>query len=113
MRKTFCQLVTGLTLVVGTVLLASTMWAQDAGTQSQPQPGDQMQAQQAATTQTFAGKIVKQGDKYVLRDVANKVTYMLDAQDDLKPYEGKEVTVIGSLDSAKHTIHVQKVQAPS
>jgi len=113
MRKIFSQLATGLTLVVGTVLLTSTMWAQDAATQSQPQPGDQMQAQQAAATKTFAGKIVKQGDKYVLRDAANKVTYMLDAQDDLKAYEGKEVTVIGSLDVASHTIHVQKVQAPS
>ncbi|HZM11520.1 MAG TPA: DUF5818 domain-containing protein [Candidatus Limnocylindrales bacterium] len=113
MGRIFSQLATGLALVVGTALLASTMWAQDAATQSQPQPGDQMQAQQAATTRTFAGKIVKQGDKYVLRDVANKVTYMLDAQDDLKAYEGKEVTVIGSLDSASRTIHVQKVQAPS
>jgi uncharacterized protein YdeI (BOF family) len=113
MKKTFSQLVTGLALVAGTGLLASTMWAQDAGTQSQSQPGDQMQAQQAASTKTFAGKIVKQGDKYVLRDMTNKVTYILDAQDDLTQYEGKEVTVIGSLDSASHTIHVQKVQPPA
>ena len=55
------------------------MWAQDA-TQRQPQPGDQAQAQQPAT-KSFAGKIVKQGDGYVLKDSANRVTYELDGQD--------------------------------
>lgn len=111
-RKMFSQLVTGLTLVVGIALLASTMWAQDAPTQSQPQPGDQAQAHQAAA-RSIAGKIVKQGDQYVLKDVAHKVTYALDVQDDVKQYDGKEVIVIGSLDAASNTIHVQKVQAPS
>ena len=112
MRKIFSQLVTGLTLVAGIALLASTMWAQDAATQGQPMPGDQAQAQQAAT-KSFAGKIVKQGDQYVLKDMAHKVTYVLDGQDEVKQYEGKEVTVIGSLDPASNTIHVQKVQVPS
>ena len=87
------------------------MWAQDA-TQRQPQPGDQAQAQQPAT-KSFAGKIVKQGDGYVLKDSANRVTYELDGQDQVKQYEGKEVIVIGSLDAASNTIHVQKIQAPS
>src|SRR3974390_664023 len=106
MRKTLGQLVTGLTLVVGTTLLASAMWAQDA-TQSQPQPGDRVQAQQVGT-KAFAGKVVKQGEQYVLKDSANKVTYMLNGQEDLKQYEGKDVTVIGSLDAASNKIHVQK-----
>lgn len=112
MKPTFRQLATGLTLSAAAALLASTMWAQDPATPSQTQPGDQMQAQQAAT-KTFAGKIVKQGDKYMLKDMANKVTYMLDSSDDLKRYEGKEVTVFGSLDTSTNTIHVQKVQAPA
>jgi len=112
MKKIFSQIATGLALVVGIALLASTMWAQDAPTQSQPQPGDQAQAQQAVA-RSFAGKIVKQGDQYVLKDMAHKVTYALDGQDDVKQYEGKEVIVNGSLDAASNTIHVQKVQAPS
>lgn len=112
MERNLHQLATGLTLAVGAALLASTMWAQDAPAQSQSQAGDQMQAQQAAT-KTFAGKIVKEGDKYVLRDMARKVTYVLDGTDDLKQYEGKDVTVIGSLDTAKNTIHVQKVEPPA
>jgi hypothetical protein len=62
MRKVFSQFVTALTLVAGVVLLASTMWAQDAGSKNQPQPGDQTQAQQAAT-KSFVGTIVKQGDQ--------------------------------------------------
>ena len=112
MKRNCSQFAVRIALAIGVAFLASTMWAQDAGTQSQSQPGDQMQAQQAAPT-TFTGKIAKQGEKYVLRDTANKVTYALDAQDDLKQYEGKEVTVTGSLDSASRTIHVQKVQPPA
>jgi hypothetical protein len=49
----------------------------------------------------------------VLNDTANRVTYGLDGQDEVKQYEGKEMTVIGNLDAANKTIHVQKVQAPS
>ena len=87
------------------------MWAQNA-TQSQSQPGDQAQTQQAAT-KSFAGKIMKQGEQYVLKDTANKVTYVLDSEDEVKQYEGKEVIVIGSFDAASNTIHVQKIQAPA
>jgi hypothetical protein len=112
MRRIFSQIATGLTLAVGIAVLGLTVWAQDAPTQSQPQPGDQAQAQPAAA-RSFAGKIVKQGDQYVLKDMAHKVTYALDGQDDVKQFEGKEVVVTGSLDAGSNTIHVQKVQAPS
>lgn len=112
MRKTLSQFVVALAIVVGTALWASTMWAQDAPTQSQPQPGDQAQDEQAAA-KTFVGKIVKQGDQYVLKDMTNKVTYVLDGQDEAQQFEGRIVTVIGSLDAATNTIHVQKIKTPS
>jgi cytoskeletal protein RodZ len=52
----------------------------------------------AAGTQTFSGTVVKQGDKYVLKDDAGK-TYDIDHQSDVAKFEGKRVRVQGTLDS--------------
>jgi hypothetical protein len=48
-------------------------------------------------TQTFSGTVVKQGDKYVLKDDAGK-TYDIDHQTDVAKFEGKRVRVQGTLD---------------
>jgi hypothetical protein len=50
-----------------------------------------------AEHQTFSGTVVKQGDKYVLKDDSGKV-YDIDHQDDVKKFEGKRVRVQGTLD---------------
>ena len=47
--------------------------------------------------QTFSGTVVKQGDKYVLKDDAGK-TYDIDHQTDVAKFEGKRVRVQGTLD---------------
>lgn len=60
----------------------------------------------AAGTQTFAGTVVKQGDKYVLKDDSGH-TYDIDHQDDVKKFEGKRVRVQGSLDPSTNTIMVK------
>lgn len=112
MKRTIRQLATGLSLAAAAALLATTIWAQDPAAPSQAQPGDQMQSQQMAT-KAFAGKVAKQGDSYVLKDMEGKVTYVLEGSDELKRYVGKEVTVIGSLDASTNTIHVQKIQTSS
>jgi Protein of unknown function (DUF5818) len=52
----------------------------------------------AGGTQTFSGTVVKQGDKYVLKDDAGK-TYDIDHQSDVAKFEGKRVRVQGTLDS--------------
>jgi hypothetical protein len=52
----------------------------------------------AGGTQTFSGTVVKQGDKYVLKDDAGK-TYDIDHQTDVAKFEGKRVRVQGTLDS--------------
>jgi uncharacterized protein YdeI (BOF family) len=52
----------------------------------------------AGASQTFSGTVVKQGDKYVLKDDAGKV-YDIDHQSDVAKFEGKRVRVQGTLDS--------------
>jgi cytoskeletal protein RodZ len=49
-------------------------------------------------TQTFSGTVVKQGDKYVLKDDTGKV-YDIDHQTDVAKFEGKRVRVQGTLDA--------------
>ena len=51
----------------------------------------------ASGSQTFSGTVVKQGDKYVLKDDAGK-TYDIDHQSDVAKFEGKRVRVQGTLD---------------
>lgn len=54
-------------------------------------------ATNANGSQTFTGTVVKQGDKYVLKDDTGK-TYDIDHQTDVAKFEGKRVRVQGTLD---------------
>jgi hypothetical protein len=84
-----------------------------------PVPEPDQQGQQAKSpsdpqtqpteTQSFTGKIVKDGGKYVLQ-VASNGTYQLDQQGGVKQYEGQDVRVIGNLDKDGHTIRVVKIE---
>jgi len=65
--------------------------------------------QQTPITQSFTGKIVKDGSKYVLK-VASNTTYELQEQGDVKQYENQTVTVIGTLDTGSNTIRVVKIE---
>ena len=85
-----------------------------------PQP-DQSSAQspnpQGAQTsqpqsQTFTGKIVKDGDRYVLK-VAGNTSYQLDDQSSVNQYEDKDVKIIGTLDAGSNTIRVVKIELMS
>ena len=60
----------------------------------------------AAGTQTFSGTVIKQGDKYVLKDDSGK-TYDIDHQDEVKKFEGKRVRVQGTLDPSTNKIMVK------
>jgi hypothetical protein len=84
-----------------------------------PQPGPQQappsaapKDQQQISSQTFTGKIVKAGDKYVLK-TAGGDTYPLDQQDTARQYENKDVKVTGSLDSGTNTIRVASINPVS
>jgi hypothetical protein len=76
---------------------------QPAPPQAQPQTPSQTQSQ------TFTGKIVKDGDKYVLR-VAGNTTYQLDEQSSVKQYEDKDVKIVGTLDPGSNTIRIVKIE---
>ena len=88
--------------------------AQQQEQQSAAQQPGQPQAQQA--NQTFAGKIIKlTNGQYALltgQSPEGKATgHFLDDQQDAQKYEGKQVTVTGTFDTASNTIHVTNIQA--
>ncbi len=75
----------------------------------QPKPPGNPPNQQPPATQSFTGKIVKDGGTYVLK-VASNTTYQLDQQGGVKQYENQEVKVIGTLDTTSNTIRVVKIE---
>lgn len=102
----------------GTLLMAGALGTFGPGLYSQSQQAPQQQQPQETTpqSQTFAGTIMKlQDGKYAL--VTGKTPqgqmsgHFLDDQTDAKKYEGKKVTVTGTLDMASNTIHVTKIEA--
>jgi Protein of unknown function (DUF5818) len=72
----------------------------------QPPSGSSADSGGATGTQTFSGTVVKQGDKYVLKDDSGH-TYDIDHQDEVKKFEGKRVRVQGTLDAAANKIMVK------
>ncbi len=90
---------------------------QQAPSQSdQAQPGQQGGAQQSQETKTYAGKIMKLSNgNYALvtgqTPQGQPAGHFLDNQEEAKKYEGKQVTVTGTLELASNTIHVTKIEA--
>jgi uncharacterized protein DUF5818 len=102
---------------------------QQAPQQAQPEPAQQAQpdrlpdqsgkqapdaqaqssqtSSQTSGVQTFSGTIVKSGDKWVFQDAATGNTYDIDRQDEVQKFEGKKVTVHGTLDASAKMIHIQ------
>ena len=81
----------------------------DTTPQSTPPSGSASGAAGAGTgneSQVFSGTVVKQGDKYVLKDDSGK-SYDIDHQDEVKKFEGKRVRVQGTLDPATNKLMVK------
>ena len=99
-------------LLAGLGLSGMQLNAQQSEPQPAPPPSQQQTApdaqgqSQQTQAQTFAGTIVKSGDKFVLQDASGK-TYDVDRQEELKKYEGKQVRIKGTLDPDGKTIHVK------
>ena len=74
---------------------------------SQPQP-DQDSAQ---TATAYTGTVMKSGSKYVLKTDAG--TLQLDDQAKAKKYNGKEVTVNGTVDKSTGMLHVTDIAPAS
>ena len=69
-----------------------------------------MQEQSKQKAKIFSGTIIKSGEKFVLSDAANKLSYMLDDPEKASQFEGKKVKVTGTVDAASNTIHVETIQ---
>jgi len=68
------------------------------------------QEQTNQETKTFSGTILKKGDKFVLSDSVNKISYVLDDAKTASPFVGKKVKVTGTVDISSNTIHVEKIE---
>ena len=75
-----------------------------------PQPAPPPTRQQTPT-QTFPGKILKYGEKYVLK--ASGASYQVDDQNNVKQYEDKNVRIVGTLDAGSNPIHIVKIELVS
>ena len=84
----------------------------EAKPDQQPEQSQSSQAQPHSATQKISGIIVRMGDKYVLK-AGGTTTYQLDDQERAKRYQDQQVTVIGALDTASNTIHVESIQLAS
>src|SRR5262245_16319423 len=69
--------------------------------------------QRPGATQTFTGTIAKTGDTFMLNDTDKKVSYSLDDAQQAAKYDGKKVTVTGTLDAQTKMIHVETIHEGS
>ncbi len=86
--------------------------AQPSRTQAAPTSPDQGMPQEQQV-KTFTGTIVKAKGELVLKDASTKAKYKLDNAGQVKQYQGKNVKVTGTLDTATNTIHVSNVELAS
>ena len=62
-----------------------------------------------APVRTFTGTIAKNGDQFVLSDTKTHKWYQLDDQNAAGRFEGKNVTITGTLDTVKNLIRIQGI----
>ena len=75
-------------------------------------PSPDSQAQPETSTRSIVGIIVRQGEKYVLK-AGDNTTYQLDDQDRAKQYQDKQVKVVGRLDPASNSLHIDSIEVVS
>jgi len=79
----------------------------------QPTPvGNPPAQQQQPTTQKFTGTVMNIGGVYALKVLGNS-EYQLDDQERVKQYEGKQVTIGGTLDANGSSLHVINIELNS
>ena len=94
------------TLLLPVALSGGLLLGQESQAQPAPSPQHQSESQQQ-----ISGKIERSdGGKYVLVDSSGTM-YQLDDQNAAKKFEGKKVTVSGSVDTNSSTIHVERIRA--
>ncbi|HUD67353.1 MAG TPA: DUF5818 domain-containing protein [Candidatus Sulfotelmatobacter sp.] len=81
----------------------------DSRPDPQPAQPPSPHARQQTRSQTFTGKIVRNGEKYVLK-VSSNTTYQLDEQSSAEHYQDKEVKIVGTVEPGSNTIHVVRIE---
>ena len=81
----------------------------DQQNQQGKQPRETQTQDQTPSSQSFVGKIIREGSKYVLK-VANNTTYELQEEGDVSRYVNQSVKVTGNLDTGSNTIRVVKIE---
>jgi|SRR5215468_9169157 len=103
-----------LVLSVGTV---DPLHAQNTSPQSgaaQPdQPMQQPQASKRDDLKAFTGMIVKDGSKFVLKDMSSNTAFKVDDEKKVKDYVGKMVKITGILDQSRNMIQVESIELVS
>jgi uncharacterized protein DUF5818 len=94
---------------MGSLWAQSSQPAQDTPAQSQSQAA----SAQNQTAKEFMGTIVKDNGALMLKDSTGNVSYKVDDESKVKDYVGKQVKVMGTLDSETHVIHVDSIQVIS
>ena len=99
-------MVLGFALSLSAQQSATTPSTQTPDSTTSPSTQSPDTSTQQRSAQSFEGKITRSGDKLVLQENASQTAYQLDDQDKAKPYEGKNVKVIATVDATNNTLHV-------
>lgn len=84
-----------------------------APNEMQPQPNpDQPTTKDQASSSTFTGTIMKDGEQFLLKDSSGTV-YKLDDSSRASTFEGKSVKITGKLDADAKLIHVDSIEVMS
>ena len=67
------------------------------------------QGKQQAAVQSFTGRIIIDGNRYVLQ-VSKNASYQLDDQQRVSRCGGKQVKVLGTLDADRYLVHVANIE---
>ena len=90
-------------------LFGQSVATEQPSTQSQSQFRAQ-NAGNAVGVMTFSGRIVKSGNKLLLTDADNQVTYQLDDQRKAQDFLNQSVKVRGVLDAVTGTIRIAAIE---
>ena len=100
------ELLLAAALTAGGFIVAAA-WSQETRVQTQNNSQDQSEIR------TFKGKILSNGQRFILKDDDNGVWYNLDNQQQAGTFLGKNVLVMGVLDEPTLTIHVRSITEAS
>lgn len=104
-----------LTVAALSVLGATVLYGADlSATRTRDTRGTSIVTQEKSEPQeevkSFSGIIARNGDRFILQDDTNRVSYNLDDQQTAGKFDGKKVRVTGTLDASNNTIRVTAIE---